>query len=219
MRKFVLIVLAIIIETFTYGQDINNTDKELLKAQLQSMLKNDQKYRLLISYGTLRQETIDSIKNLSNDEQMKYKMGNKKKLAKNVSDSLWTIQNNIDLENILALENIVIKYGWPSDNRLGEKISAEVFLFHTPTTNVEALETLLLKEVKDKRMDPKLYGMFVDNMRLKHGKSQLYGTNIEFSSELMKEMPPTVDNIENTNNARREIGLNPLKEGEYRTKN
>jgi hypothetical protein len=34
----------------------------------------------------------------------------------------------------------------------------------------------------------------------------------------MKEMPPTVDNIETTNKARIEIGLEILKEGEYRTK-
>ncbi|MCA6368868.1 MAG: hypothetical protein IM631_05415 [Cytophagales bacterium] len=218
MRQFILTGLVTVIMTMAYGQDLKNEDMELIKTEIQRMLKSDQKYRSLLSYGTLRQETADSIKSLSNDEQMKFMMSNKKKLAKNISDSLWTMQNNLDLENIIALEKIVTKYGWPSDNRLGVKISAEVLLFHTPTKKIESMETLLLKEVKEKRMDPNQFGMFVDNMRLKHGKSQLYGTNIEFSRELMKEMPPTVDDIETTNKARREIGLEILKEGEYRTK-
>lgn len=218
MRKFILTGLITAITTLTYGQDLTTVDKESLKTELKRLLKDDQKYRSLISYGTLRQETVDSIKNLSTDDQMKFKMSNMRKLDKKLSDSLWTMQNNIDMENIIALEKIVIKYGWPSDKRLGDKISAEVLLFHTPTIKVESMESLLLKEVKEKRMEPNQYAMFVDNMRLKHGKSQLYGSNIEFSRELMKEMPPTIHNIETTNKARIEIGLETLKDGEYRTK-
>jgi hypothetical protein len=218
MRKFILTGLVTIVIGLTYGQDLKSADKELLKTEIQRMLKDDQKYRLLISYGTLSQRTVDSIGNLTNDEQMKFAMSNKKKLNKNISDSLWTMQNKIDMDNIIALENIVLKYGWPSDKRLGDKVSVEGLLFHTPTIKIASMESLLLKEVKEKRMDPKQYGMFVDNMRLKHGKRQLYGTNIEFSRELMKEIPPIVDNIEITNKARIEIGLEILKEGEYRTK-
>jgi len=102
MRQFILTGLVTVIMTMTYGQDLKNEDKELIKTEIQRMLKSDQKYRSLLSYGTLRQETADSIKSLSNDEQMKFMMSNKKKLAKNISDSLWTVQNNLDLENIIV---------------------------------------------------------------------------------------------------------------------
>ena len=88
MRQFMLTGLVTVIMTLTYGQDLKNEDKELIKTEIQRMLKSDQKYRSFLSYGTLRQETADSIKSLSNDEQMKFMMSNKKKLAKNISDSL-----------------------------------------------------------------------------------------------------------------------------------
>ncbi len=214
LTSTILLTFSII----AHGQDLRSIEKELLKAELNKLLKDDQKYRSLISYGCLEQEKVDSIKKLSREEQMKYLIYNKKQLNGKISDSLWTLQNKIDMENILSLEKIILTYGWPSDERLGEDISAEVLLFHTPTSKVTSMEIMLLEEVLAKRMAPNLYAMFVDNMRLKHGKNQLYGSNIEFSRESGKEMPPTIDDIVVTNKLRKEIGLIRLKEGEYRTR-
>jgi hypothetical protein len=218
IKYFLIGLLTISSFSFLSGQNLSTAEKESLTKAIKVLLANDQKYRSFLSYGTLRQELIDSIENLSDEDQVNLMVNNTRKLDKQTSDSLWILQNKIDLENINTLEKMVVKHGWLSETRLGSKISCIVLLFHTPTIKIQTMESLLLKEVKNKRMDPKEYGLFVDNMRLKHGKSQLYGTNAEFSKELMKEMPPTLESIEVTNNARRAIGLTVLKEGEYRIK-
>lgn len=219
MKIVTATLLLSIITLLASGQHLSNSEKDSLKAEIRRLLENDQKYRSILSIGTLRIETVDSIKNLSCEAKLNFYATNKLTLDKRVSDSLWNLQSQIDFENISKLEEIIKKFGWPSNSRLDDKISAEVLLFHTPTNKVAAMESLLITEVKEQRMDPKQFAMFIDNIRLKHKQKQLYGTNTEFSRELMKEMPPAIDDIAITNNARRKIGLEPLKEGEYRIKN
>lgn len=189
-----------------------------ISKELNEMLISDQQYRVKISFGTLEQEYIDSIYALPDAEQMDFWMNKKQKLPKTVEDSLWVLQNAIDLANTNRLQEIVCAYGWPAREKFKLETSALSFLFHCPTEKVEEMKELLYVEVKNGRMKALGYAMFVDNMRLKHGEVQLYGTNEEFNRELKKVLPPSLKNIEASNKARVDIGLEPLKEGEYRSK-
>jgi len=67
-------------------------------------------------------------------------------------------------------------------------------------------------------MPAKTYASFIDNMLGKIlRKPQLYGTNGQFDPETNTVMPPMISDVEESNSARKLIGLPPLKEGEYRT--
>lgn len=189
-----------------------------ISKELNEMLIRDQQYRVKISFGTLDQRFIDSIYALPDPEQMNFWMDKKQKLPKTIEDSLWQLQNAIDLANINRLQEIVCAYGWPEREKFKLETSALLFLTHCPTEKVEEMKALLYAEVKEGRMEPLAYAMFVDNMHLKHGERQLYGTNQEFNRELKKVMPPSLKDIEASNKARIDIGLEPLKEGEYRAK-
>lgn len=216
MKKITFSLLLLILSV---GISLAQSHKmAALTEELNEMLLSDQQYRVKISFGTLEQEFIDSIYALPDGEQMNFHMNNKKKLPKATEDSLWAVQNAIDLANINRLQEIVCTYGWPAREKFQLKTSALLFLTHCPTEKVEKMKELLYTEVKEGRMGSLEYAMFVDNMLLKHGEMQLYGTNKRFDRELKKVISPSLKDIEASNKARIDIGLEPLKEGEYRIK-
>ena len=216
MKKITLPLLLLFL---SFGVSLaQSPEVAAISTELNEMLISDQQYRVKISFGTLDQRFIDSIYALPDAEQMNFWMNKKQKLPKAVEDSLWALQHAIDLANINRLQEIICAYGWPAREKFQLETSPLTFLFHCPTEKVEEMKNLLYAEVKEGRMEPLGYAMFVDNMYLKHGRMQLCGTNQEFNRELKKVMPPSLKDIEASNKARIDIGLEPLKEGEYWTK-
>ncbi len=142
----------------------------------------------------------------------------KSELTKKQEDSLWDIQNGMDLKNTNRLYEITQEYGWLNETQLDSVIDPMLFLFHTPKETIEKMQTLLFEEVQAKRMESNKFAMYVDNMRKKaYGKNQLYGTGDEFDPKTNSIVPPFIENIDSTNIERKKIGLPELKKGEYRT--
>ena len=88
-----------------------------------------------------------------------------------------------------------------------------------PEKFLDEMKEILLPEVMKKRMEAESYALFVDNIKVKILKEpQLYGTNKPFDPTTMSMGLPEIESIEKTNKARKTIGLAPLKDGEYRSK-
>ena len=215
MTRYPILLLLLFVPFLSKGQTMEAAQKETIAAALEEMRAADQHYRNFISYGTFDKHFIDSMNNLEMDQVIAY-MQQRKPLAQEVQDSLWKLQNTVDYANIEKLQLIVQLYGWPSEEDFGKENDPFVLLLHTPTILLEETKELLLPEVIAGRLEAEQYAMFVDNMRMKHGERQLYGTNIEFDRVQMREMPPTIEDPVATNAARERIGLAPLKEGEFR---
>mgnify|MGYP000106094846 CR=1 FL=1 len=226
MKKAILI-LTLIISLFSCQEKKEDVKKkeltESIKTELIDELKKmdraDQLNRSYISLGTFDQKLIDSTKNLSMSDYFKFKKSHKKEISKKQIDSLWNIQNEIDLKNTNRLYELTKEYGWLSQTKLDSVIDPMIFLFHTPKQTIEKMQSLLFEEVQAKRMNPNKFAMYVDNMRIKaYGKSQLYGTGDEFDPKTNSVVSPFIENIDSTNIERKKIGLPELKEGEYRIK-
>lgn len=225
MKKIVLI-LTIAISLFSCQEkskevrkkELSESKKAELIAELKEMEEADQLNRSYISYNTFNQNLIDSVKKLTINEYIKFSQTHQSELSKEQVDSLWIIQNEIDVKNTNRLYDIIKEYGWLSKAKLDSVVDPMIFLFHTPKETIEKMQALLMEEVKANRMEPIKFATYVDNMRKKaFGKNQLYGTGDEFDPKTNSIVPPFIENIDSTNIERKKIGLAELKEGEYRT--
>ncbi len=207
--------------------DLTDHDKQLLKLRLQHLFEKDQQFRSYSSYGTTDDSEIQRLKKLSLREQFAAMAKNRKKLSFEIKQLLQKLQRKNDRENLNEFIALVKKYGYPSPERVGTDFDrCLVLLLHPPVAkdqieNHTAKMCQLLKpEVLAGRMKPRSYAMFVDNMRGKIlRKPQLYGTNKSFNPKTGKIEPPLIRDIAETNQARREIGLPILEDGEYRIGN
>ena len=225
MKKIILISTILISLISCKEKNKEENKKELadsVKAELidefKEMKEKDQLNRSYVSLGTFDQKLIDSTKELTTQEYISFMQSHKSELTKKQVDSLWNIQNKIDLKNTNRIYEITKEYGWLSETKLDSVIDPMLFLFHTPKETIEKMQTLLFEEVQAKRMEPNKFAMYVDNMRKKaYGKNQLYGTGDEFDTKTNSIVPPFIENIDSTNIERKKIGLSELKKGEYRT--
>lgn len=197
---------------------LTDSIKRALITELNEMKANDQKNRSYISLGTFNENLIDSVNKLSIKDLISFKQSYRSEISKAQEDSLWSIQNKIDLNNTNRLYDIIKQYGWVNKTMLDSVVDPMIFLFHTPMETIDKMQALLLEEVNAKRLEPIKYATYVDNMRKKaYGKNQLYGTGDEFDPKTNKIVPPFIEDVENTNLERIKIGLAKLKKGEYRT--
>ncbi|MBL4706386.1 MAG: hypothetical protein JKY54_17795 [Flavobacteriales bacterium] len=192
---------------------------------IEKMNKSDQKYRNVLSLGTLNDSLLRVDKELrktaSLEEYFVFMNSVTKTITKEENDSIWKLQHKIDYENYLEIKSLTQKYGYPSQERLGKDLDIFPILVHPPLEiepqkYLEEVVSIFKPEVMEKRMNPKTYAMLYDNIKGKILKDpQLYGTNGIFNSKTMKVGNPLIESIEATNIARKEIGLPELKEGEY----
>ena len=223
MKKIILISTILISlisckEKKENKKELTDSIKAELIAEFKEMKEKDQLNRSYVSLGTFDQKLIDSTKKLTTQEYISFIQSHKSELTKKQEDSLWNIQNKIDLRNTNRLYEITKEYGWLSKTKLDSVIDPMLFLFHTPKETIDKMQALLMEEVKANRMEPIKFATYVDNMRKKaFGKNQLYGTGDEFDPKTNSIVPPFIENIDSTNIERKKIGLPELKEGEYRT--
>ncbi|MEL6721593.1 MAG: hypothetical protein AAFP82_23045 [Bacteroidota bacterium] len=227
LREILILMITLItIQLEAQKNELTEEDRNTLIEQIASIEEKDQRYRNYISIGTLNDSLIQVIEEKSKDmeigEYMVYRSSLKLELPKAVKDSLWKLQHQLDEENYHDFVRIVKKYGYPSKERLGtEDVNIVVILFHPPAhlnipEYLENMTSLLLPEVKAGRMEPKLFALFYDNIKAKILKEpQLYGTNKPFNMKTMQPGLPPIRDIEETNAARKVIGLPVLKEGDY----
>ncbi|MEL7123526.1 MAG: hypothetical protein AAFO07_29055 [Bacteroidota bacterium] len=207
-------------------QPISEEEAIYLKAIIGMIAESDQEYRTYISANTMDDQIIAQMDSVYEAEGMEayieYEKSLNLKMDKNLKDSLWNLQHEIDLQNHLTLRGIFDSYGYLPKTLLKENHYVQfIVLLHPPKdwdipTYLDDYSDLLMKEVKAGRMEAKEYATFYDNINGKIlRKPQLYGTNMVFDSKTNSVMPPPIEDIEKTNIARVEIGLEPLKEGEY----
>ena len=238
-RTTVLLLLAIVFYTCAAKKieptteitfDLSDTVKKELSQKIDTIDALDQKYRGPISIGTLNPEVLKKDAELSKKgnlpEYIAFRKTVEKDLSKEQIDSLWKLQHALDYKNYQELKAMVQQYGYPSKERLGvqaDKLYA--VLLHPPIElepeeYLKEMSSLLLPEVEAKRMKAISYAMFYDNIKTKVMKQpQLYGTSKTFNPATMKEGLPKIKDLEQTNTARTEIGLEPLKEGEFELDN
>ncbi len=131
-------------------------------------------------------------------------------------DSIMTLQNLLDSINQTRLSEIVKKYGWPDKSTTGYEIaSIAPFFVLQHTRNIEVQKKylpIILDAVKSGKEDGEDYACLVDQVLLKEGKKQKYGTQLSRNKETGKQELYPLEDVENIDEIRKEIGLMPLVE-------
>lgn len=197
-------------QLYAIGQELKPAQKDSIKIVMDSMIENDQRYRWQLTYGELDLGKIDSIQKLPNNweiaENATYNNGG---FSIAIRDSIWGLQTKLDSLNLLTLLYIIKKYGYPSYNRVGS-LTSHILIFHlVRPTQFEILLPIFKNEVKKGNLPASEYACWYDRCQLSmNGKKQLYG---EYDREY-----PCVEDLKETNKARRKIGLYKLKENKCR---
>jgi len=212
-----LVLLSCILLTGCASQTTyTQRDREHYRATLDEMMTTDQSYRSAISWGTTDEQELAKLKALDDDAHMKEFVRRRSegiKLDPELEKQLWEKQIAIDRANTDRLMQLVERYGWPDEDMPGGAFSDPVpILIHMQMDDAERVLPVLRDEVLAGRMPGKQYAMIFDRKRQHDGKPQLYGTAQAFDSKTRTVLAPAVVDIEETNAARAEIGLEPLVE-------
>lgn len=228
--KFTLLALLIFTVSCSSTKNIDKkynsyhlteSKKIQLIDDISKMMELDQKYRLMITLGTMDSNVLNKEKEVSNksaEEYLSFLQSIVKTLSPKQIDSLSNLQTQLDYSNYQKLKKIILSNGYPSKERLGTtNESAFVILLHPPMKQIrpklylKKMSALLLSEVKSKRMSPIMYARFVDNIKAKIlGEPQLYGTIKGFDPNTMSAELPKIKNLNETNLERKKIGLEEI---------
>lgn len=180
------------------------------------MLESDQLYRSMISWGTTDPEELARLDALDDDANMaEYIRRNQEgvSLEPELEKELWKKQTKIDQQNTKRLMELVEQYGWATVETAGEDFPNPVpVLIHMTMEDAEWVLPKLRVEVLAERMEPGPYAMIYDRKQQHDKKPQLYGKSQAFDSKTRTILPAAIVDIDETNRARAEIGMEPLIE-------
>jgi len=213
-----------------FRKPISPDEEAFLATAFATMVEDDQRYRSYLTYHTLDDQIIARIDSIMENDDivagMQYAESLNLSLSEETMDSLQDLQHQLDFQNHLMIRGVWEIYGYISEDLIKENNYIQLMLlvhpqkdWDIPTYHLE-YGNLLRKEVDAGRMPAKMYATFYDNILGKiMRKPQLYGTNQMYSREAGKILPPLIENLEKANEAREELGMEKLKEGEYRLAN
>ena len=160
LRPFTILFLLLIGIPVVAQQGLDT----ILKNQLDSILLLDQGIR----------EYLDTRVTESRKDSLSFLLGySRKDLDKNA----WGIMKKIDSVNIVKVEAIIKKHGYPGKSKVGEPTNEAVFyvIQHVPD-KIPFYYKLIEKAGKRGELPYKYVAMMIDRKRTGQGKRQIYGT-------------------------------------------
>lgn len=223
MRALLVVLAALLTVPSAAAQSpppdvLPDSVRATLQIELREMALTDQRVRYMESYGTFSPCVADSLRlvmqDLPIDAYIEKNRALRAEAAERTTPAEQTAMRRIaaDTDAVIfrRLREIIVAYGWPSEERVGIDVSPVVFLLHA-AHEMDAMRPLLLAEVRAGRMPARDFATAMDKARKVRGDLQLYGTGDEYDPETKTVQPPRIASIEATDAARREIGLSPLE--------
>ncbi|MEM7367370.1 MAG: DUF6624 domain-containing protein [Bacteroidota bacterium] len=161
-----------------------------LKRELDSMMVLDQKYRKMM-------DSVSTEFGWQSPEM----------------SALWAKQNAVDSSNTIRIEEIIAEHGYPGKSLVGDR-SGEVAFFVIQHAELDIQEKYLdmMSEAADAgEVKWSLIAMLVDRVRMRQGKTQLYGSQVTRDST-GKSMFHPIEDEANVNVRRSKVGLGPLED-------
>jgi hypothetical protein len=123
---------------------------------------------------------------------------------------LWTKISFNDSVDLIKVTAILDKYGWPGPDLVGSRGSQTVFLViqHSDIQVQDKYLPAMRQAVKDKKAQPSSLALLEDRVALRHGKKQIYGSQI--SSDKDGSYLAPLEDPDNVDKRRSEVGLDPL---------
>ena len=118
----------------------------------------------------------------------------------------------VDAANIIELEAILEKVGWPGKSMVGTQGSGAVWtiLQHSQHATLKKHLPLMIKAAEAGEIDGGLLATSVDRVRVGDGLPQVYGT--QFQQVNGEWVPRPIEDEANVDARRKSVGLGPLSD-------
>jgi len=160
MRYAFVAVSSLFFISKTIGQSKIN---QVLKAELDSILQVDQRYRSFIQLPDFQSKTDSLAKRLKVQpgDVIRYMLG---KISENDSSSMKRVKE------------IISEYGYPGKSMVGEPTNEAAFYVIQHSNQIEAYLPVIEKAAKKKELPFTLYALMLDRSLMQKGEEQVYGT-------------------------------------------
>lgn len=120
-------------------------------------------------------------------------------------DSLWQLQNRIDSTNLIRIEYIIKKYGYPGKYLVGEPENTAVFFILQHSNLIDKYLPIIRDAAIKDELPYRLYAMMLDRYLVNQGKKQIYGTQATMINGKFVLSP--IEDISNINKKRKKAGF------------
>ena len=127
------------------------------------------------------------------------------------ADAGW--DGEVDIRNTARMKEIITEIGWPTVSKVGSEGASNAWLLvqHADhDVNFQEHCLRLMKDAPPAEVDKTDIAYLEDRVRVNLGKGQLYGT--QFTQENNKHVPRPIEDEENVDARRAELGMGPLSE-------
>ena len=126
---------------------------------------------------------------------------------------IYTKQNELDKENVILIEKILDEYGYPSQKLVGSQLNTTVFIViqHSGHETLEKYLPLFKDATEKGDMQKSNLALVIDRVKMGNGEKQIYGSQLKSNMNGSMELYP-IEDKENVNKRRAEMGLQPLEE-------
>lgn len=127
------------------------------------------------------------------------------------TEGYW--DETVDSTHTARMKEIVAEIGWPTISKVGKTASDKAWLLvqhadHDVAFQIQCLE--LMKAAPATEVDPTNIAFLEDRVLVNQGKEQIYGT--QFTEVDGKYIPQPIEDEENVDARRAEVGMEPLSE-------
>ena len=128
--------------------------------------------------------------------------------------ALWEEQSPADAENLARLREIISEHGWPGQSLVGRDGATAAFLILQHADHETQVEYLPLVEaaVEAGEFERRQFALLQDRVLVGEDKPQIYGTQLYWDDETGKLELFPIEDEENVDSRRKEVGMMPLAE-------
>jgi len=129
-------------------------------------------------------------------------------------DSLGNIMMYKDSINLIKITEILDQYGWVGVDKVGGQANQTLFLViqHSDLKTQQKYLPMMREAVKNKNASSSALALLEDRVALGEGKKQIYGSQVGYNEEANKSFVLPLEDPENVDFRRAEMGLGPIAE-------
>lgn len=127
--------------------------------------------------------------------------------------SRWEEIHRLDSINVLKIERIFLKYGYPGKSKVGGSLASTAFLViqHADLAYQEKYLPLIAEAANKGELDKGSLALLIDRIRMRKGQKQLYGSQVVDADHDGKWELHPIEDEENVNKRRETMGLGTIE--------
>ena len=206
MNKTIYFLLALLIVSCGSPKETNTATQEdeikELKADLDQILHTDQTLRGLFNPDITEEKRNEILSEFGYTKEEFEKLN-------------WKIVERQDSLNLLRVEEIIAKYGYPGKSLVGEPTNKSAYYVIQHSDKIEKYFPLIKEAGEQNEIPNRLVAMMHDRLLVDQGKEQIYGTQLYGQMVINKETGTEewfqflwpIANPDKVNELRKEVGF------------